>query len=78
MAFDDGDDVVVVAKLSEVLSPTLLVVLVRAEEVVAAGVVFQGSCGGDDGQAGQAEGEGQDSAGSAAYQRHECDEQTAD
>src|SRR5205085_894442 len=64
-ALDDHDDVVVVAELGEVLLPALLVVLARANEVAALGVVFESGGGGVGGQRAEEEAGGQDEPGVA-------------
>jgi hypothetical protein len=77
-ALDDGDDVVVVAELGQVLLPALLRFLVGAEQVVALRLVLQSGGGGEGGQGAQEEGDGQDGARKAAGQRHQPDEEAPD
>src|SRR5258707_1085624 len=76
LALDDGHDVVVVAKLVEVVLPALLVILFGADEVVARRVVFEARRGGDGGDGAQDQRDAEDDARVAADQGDERDEET--
>ena len=77
LAADHDHDIVIVAELIEVLLPALLVVLFRADQVVALGVILQTGAGGINRQATEAKRNEQDEQRIAAHGRHQRKEQAA-
>ncbi len=77
LAANHDHDIVIVAELIEILLPALLVVLFRADQVVALGVILQTGAGGINRQATEAKRNEQDEQRIAAHGRHQRKEQAA-
>ena len=77
-ALDDDDDVFVLAKLSEVIAPALLIFLVRADKILALRFVLESRGGGPDRGAGDRQRQQQHDERIAAHDRHQTAQEATD